>query len=282
MNCKNCQHILEENAKFCFNCGAKVITDKTTFKQLISEVIINVFGFDSKFFNTLKEMITQPQVVISDYLNGVRKRYMNPFAFLAVGAALSLLIFNYFADDFIKINGSMNSEQMAETREKANMEIPEGLSEKETKKLKVEKKAAEFTLKFTNGMMQFMLHYYNLLTFVFLFIYAILSKWTFWKPHNFGEHIVINAYIYGLTTYLSIILFLIAIIVHPSVYFFSMIGYVIFYMYSFGRFYQLSFGKNILKLFRFLLGLCIFVFTIAVIFALIGMVIGFLGLLNLE
>lgn len=278
MNCKNCQRILEDNAKFCANCGAKVITDKTTFTQLISDIFINVFSFDSKFFNTLKEMITQPQVVISDYLNGVRKRYMNPFAFLAVGAALSLIIFNYFADDFIKINGSMNSEQMAETREKANMEIPEGLSEKETKKLQIEKKGAEFNLKFTNGMMQFMLHYYNLLTFVFLFIYAILSKWTFWKPHNFGEHIVINAYIYGLTTYLSILLFLIAIAIHPSVYFFSILGYIIFYMYSFGRFYQLSFGKNILKLLRFLLGVCIISFTIVLILLIIGIVIGFFAL----
>lgn len=282
MNCKNCHQILDKNAQFCFNCGAKVVSDKITFKQLISDVFINVFGFDSKFFNTLKEMITQPQVVISDYLNGVRKRYMNPFAFLAVGAALSLIIFNYFADDFIKINGSINSEQMAETREKANIEIPEGLSEKETVKLQVEKKSAEFTLKFTNGMMQFMLHYYNLLTFVFLFIYAILSKWTFWKPHNFGEHMVINAYIYGLTTYLSIVLFLMAIVIHPSVYFYSVIGYIIFYMYSFGRFYQLSFGKNILKLLRFLLGLCIFTAIVGIISIIIGVILGFLGMISFE
>jgi hypothetical protein len=62
-------------------------------------------------------MITQLQVVISDYLNGVRKRYMNPFAFLAVDAGLSLIIFNYYADDFIKINSSLNSEKTPETIE---------------------------------------------------------------------------------------------------------------------------------------------------------------------
>lgn len=153
--------------------------NRITFKQLISEVFINVFGFDKKFFRTFKEMITQLQVVISDYLNGVRKRYMNSFAFLAVGAALSPIIFNYYADDFIKINSSINSEQKDETREKSNVKIPKGFSEKETRKLKFEKKGTEFTLKFTDCMLQFMLHTLNLRTFVFLFIYTILNKWTF-------------------------------------------------------------------------------------------------------
>ncbi|WP_435803230.1 DUF3667 domain-containing protein [Polaribacter sp.] len=117
MRCKNCQKPLEKDAHFCNHCGAKIVINRITFKQLISEVFINVFGFDKKFFRTFKEMITQLQVVISDYLNGVRKRYMNSFAFLAVGAALSPIIFNYYADDFIKINSSINSEQKDETRE---------------------------------------------------------------------------------------------------------------------------------------------------------------------
>jgi regulatory protein YycI of two-component signal transduction system YycFG len=98
-------------------------------------------------------MITQPQIVISNYLKGLRKLIMNPFAFLAVDIALSLIIFNYYADDFIKINSSLNSEKMPETREKSNVKIPKGLSEKEIRKLKFEKKSTEFTLKFTDGML---------------------------------------------------------------------------------------------------------------------------------
>ena len=129
-------------------------------------------------------------------------------------------------------------------------------------------------------MLQFMLHYYNLLTFVFLFMYAILSKWTFWKPHNFGEHVAINAYIYGLTTYLSIGLFLIAVVVHPSFYFFSIFSSFIYYMYCFGRFYKLTFGKNILKLLRFLIGLIIFSIATVTIVYLLGVIIGYLGLIK--
>ena len=38
-------------------------------------------------------MFTQPHIVLTEYLSGVRKRYVNPFGYLAVGAALSLIIF---------------------------------------------------------------------------------------------------------------------------------------------------------------------------------------------
>lgn len=281
MICKNCQHTLLDKDKFCNNCGAKVVDDRITFKKLFSDFFINVFGFDSAFFITLKKLILRPDAVINDYLGGVRKRYMNPFAFLAIGAALSLLTFNYYADDFIAINSAINSEQILETKQKATMEISKDLPKEEIKKLEFEKKSAQFQMKYNDGVMQFMLRYYNLLTFVFLFLYAILSKWTFWKPHNFGEHIIINAYIYGLTTYISVILFLVSIVVHPAIYFFSIIIYILFYMYSFGRFYNLTIGKNILKLLRFLVGLFIFSLFTMIIFGLIAVAIGYFGLIKL-
>ncbi len=52
------------------------------------------------------------------------------------------------------------------------------------------------------------------------------------------------------------------------------------YMYSFGRFYKLTFGRNILKLVRFLLGLIIFSMVILLIVNLLGVIIGYLGLVK--
>lgn len=282
MNCKNCNHPLHEDAHFCENCGAKVVVERITFKALFLDVIINVFGFDSKFFTTLRMTARQPHVVINDVLGGVRKRYMNPFAFLAVGAALSLLIFNYFEEDFKTINSEANATQIEEFKQKANLDIAamEGLSEKQIQKLTIEKSMAEMQLKFLDGMMNFMLHYYNLLTFVFLFLYAILSKWTFWKPHNLGEHIVINAYIYGFTTYISLILFFLSMAIHPSIYTYSMLFYIVFYMYAFGKLYQLSIWKNILKLLRFLIGLAILFIIIVCATIAISFTLGYFGLIK--
>ncbi|KGL58713.1 DUF3667 domain-containing protein [Polaribacter sp. Hel1_85] len=279
MTCKNCNTPLEKNALFCDNCGAKVVTSRITFKLLTTDLFVNVFGIDSKFFLTLRKMLTHPQEVINEYITGVRKRYVNPFAFLAIAAAISLLIFNYFADDFIRIQSNVNSQQLEKFKEAANKDINSlsNISDKELKKLKSEKKVAQFQLKLVDNMQQFMLRYYNLLTFVFLFIYAILSKWTYWKPHNFGEHIVINAYTYGFATYFTTIAFLIAMIIHPSIYVYSMFIYIIYYLYVFGKLYKQGFGKGILKLLRFILGLLIFTAITIPIIALIGFLIGIFG-----
>ena len=282
MNCKNCEKPLEENAHFCANCGAKIVIDRITFKALLIDVFVNVFGFDSKFFLTLRTVARAPHIVISEVLGGVRKRYMNPFAFLAVGAAISLVVFNYFDDEFRTVNSDVNSAQIEELKATAEMDIStkKNLTASEIQQLEIQQKGAQLQLKFLEGYMNFTLQYYNLFAFLFLIIYAALSKWTFWKPHNFGEHIVINAYIFGFTIYLSLILFFLSILIHPSIYVYSMALYVLFYMYAFGRFYKLSVWKNILKLLRFILGLIMLFILAMLVGAVIGIVLVILGVIK--
>ncbi|QOD60434.1 DUF3667 domain-containing protein [Polaribacter haliotis] len=273
MNCKNCQDSLEENAQFCDNCGAKVVTYRITFKHLISELVKEVFGVDSKFFLTLRKMVTNPEEVIGEYISGVRKKYVNPFAFLAIAAALSLVIYNYFADDFIAIHGSYNSERMIEVKKAADIDLSslKGISKEEMATIKIEKQSAQFQIKLLDNMMQFMLRYFNLLTFLFLPLYALLSKWTYRKPHNFGEHIVINAYIYGFATYFTIIAFFAAMLIHPSIYMYSMFAYIAYYLYATSKLYSHSFGKALLKLLRFIIGLVL----LTIVFVILSIIIGF-------
>lgn len=282
MNCKNCQNTLEESAQFCDNCGAKVVLKRINFKNLLLEFFIVNFGIDSRFFFTMRKMVTHPQDVVTEYLEGVRRRYINPFAFLAVGAGLSVIIFNYFADDFMAIQGAINETQIKELKEKANLDISQfkDISEKDKQKKEIEKKVAQMQLDFTEKMWDFMLRYFNLLTFVFLLIYAVLSKWTFRKPHNFGEHVVINGYIYGFITYITLIAFFLSIVIHPTIYMISFLSSILYYMYAFGKIYKLSIGKNFLKLLRFLLGLVIVAIIFGILSVIIGIIIGALGLLK--
>lgn len=281
MKCKNCHEELKETANFYNNCGGLVVRKRIHFKQLLIDFFINLFGVDSRFFLTIKKMALKPEEVVLEYLDGVRRRYVNPFAFLAIGAGLSLIIFNYFADDFIAIQNSVNEEQISVLVEQANQDIPaEGkATKKEIEKIKLEKKLAKMQLDSMQKISEFMLRYFNLLTFVFLLIYAMLSKWTFWKPHNFGEHLIMNGYIYGFTTLFTIFAFFLAITIHPTIYKGSFLFSIIYYMYAIGRIYQLPPGKNILKLFRFLLGLlilfvifCILIFIVGVASAAFGFI----------
>lgn len=282
MNCKNCQSLLEKDSNYCNNCGAKVILKRINFKNLLLEFFIINFGVDSRFFLTIRKMATSPEDVINEYLEGVRRRYLNPFTFLAIGAGLSLLIFNYFADDFIAIQNQVNQAQVDELKKAAAIDIDntKDLSDEEIEKLGIQKKTAQLQLDLMEGMWDFLLRYFNLLTFVFLLIYAVLSKWTFVKPHNFGEHIVINGYIYGFTTYLTLIAFFLAILIHPLIYITSIFISIIYYMYALGRFYKLSLVKNILKLLRFMLGLLITIMILGLISLVLGIVIAMLGLLK--
>lgn len=283
MNCKNCHRSLEIDTHFCSNCGAKVVTRRITFKALLVEVFINVFGFDSKFFLTIRTVALQPHKLVDEFLSGIRNRYMNPFAFLAVGAAISLLVFNYFKDDFKKVNSEMYASQNAEFKKKASIDISkfDGLSKREIQKLETEKKIAQMQLNFQDGMLNFMLRYYNLLSFLIIVIYAIFSKWTFWKPHNFGEHVIINAYFFGFTIFLSLILFFLALAIHPIIYSYSILLYIVFYMFAFGKLYHLSLGKNILKLFRFLLGLITVFIIIMIVAFIVGLALAYFGIIKI-
>ncbi len=282
MICKNCEEKLENDAQFCDNCGAKVIVSRITFRQLVTELVINVFGIDSKFFLTLKKMVTNPDEVLTEYLTGVRKKYVNPFAFLAIGAGLSLIIFNYFADDFINMQSNFRSEDISQLRETANLDVSafKNVSKEELKKMERNKKMAQKQLEVSENIMQFMLRYYNLLTFLFLPFYALLSKWTYRKPHNFGEHIVMNSYLYGLTTYFSIIAFFAAMLIHPSIYFYSVIAYILYYLYAFKKLYKLSIGTSVLKFFRFLIGVLLFGVILSVLIGIISFILAKFGLIK--
>lgn len=285
MNCKNCQDPLEEGAHFCDNCGAKVVTSRITFKLLIGQLFSDVFGVDSKFFLTLKKMLLAPEEVLNEYLTGVRKRYVNPFAFLAVGAALSLLTFNFFSDEFIKMQSGFETEQSREMKALANKDLStiKDISKEELAILRQKQHSAKMGLKFQETYFNFFLQYFNLITFLILPVYALTSKWTYRKPHNYGEHIVMNAYLQGFTMYISLITFFISMYTHPLVYMASMFLYFIYYLFAFGRLYNHSFTKSVVKFLKFLVVLAVVLSLLILVVIIIGAIILFiLNWLNPE
>ena len=276
MNCKNCGNPLEKQEHFCGVCGGKVVTLRMTFKILFEDFSENVFGFDTRFFKTIKKTFLQPHLIITEYLDGVRKRYMNPFGFLAISAAISLLIYNYFADDLIRIQTSSVevTTQLEEFERQANLDLStiKDLPKKEQQKLKMEKEFAQAYLKFMDNMLKFSIQYFNLFMFFSLFIFAGLSKWTFWKPYNYGEHLIINAYLYGIITFLAIFFFFASLITKSNIFFYNFLLYPIYYLYTFKKLGNLTLWQTFLRFLRFLLGILI----LFIIFLIVGIVIGIL------
>ncbi|MRI02137.1 DUF3667 domain-containing protein [Kriegella sp. EG-1] len=92
MNCKNCKNSLETNFSFCPNCGAKVIHNRLTLKNLGTDFFARYFNLENTLIKTILHLFYQPQLVIEGYINGTRKKYLNPVSYLGLGITLSGLI----------------------------------------------------------------------------------------------------------------------------------------------------------------------------------------------
>ncbi len=276
MNCKNCNNSISSQNKFCNECGAKVVKERITLKNLLSDVFANAFGWDNKYFVTVKNLIVSPHVVFHEYINGTRKKYVNPFAFFAIGAAITVVVLNFFAEDYLRLSSNMNQKQI-EIVDEVVVSEEEDLPKKaandsdvrENKVLSSKEfkdKQAEISAKLQKGLLK----YFNLVSFVFLPVYAFIAFLVFWKPYNYGEHLVINGYIQGITFLFTTALFLISLFINPVIYNFVVVSTIGYYTYAYTRLYRLSFGKIIVRLLKFVVIIAITFF----IFVLIGFVFG--------
>lgn len=228
----------------------------------------NIVGLDNTYLKTLKAMFVSPQLVLSDYMNGVRKRYFPPFAFFTIGAALALFAFQQFSEDYIAISQGINESQFEV--------IDQAIApDKEVDVEQVEEQLAN-----AEQIQRLILRYFNLFSFMLLPFYALLGYIVYRKPYNFGEHLVANAYMQGVTFLFTLIFFMLSLIIDPGIYMISMIFVMGYYTYAYGKWYKLSLGKSLVKLLLFILVLIGFFIALMLISGLIGIILGLSGLIN--
>lgn len=246
MTCKNCHTNPNESDKFCATCGAQIIQKRITFKNLMSDFFNRFFGWDNKYFVTVKTLILKPELVLHGYVDGLRKRYVNPLTFFAIGVTVTILVFNLFQDDFLRIStgGGINSETIEAQMPEPVMGIgPEEMAERQA--------LAKAQMVLIMETQKSILKYFNLYSFLLLPLYAFIAFLVFGKRYNYAEHLVINAYIQGMLFLNTTLFFLLGIFLLPDLYMFSIIPSILFYSYSYGRLFKQSFGKVILYLLKF-------------------------------
>jgi hypothetical protein len=89
MNCQNCENELEPQDRFCPNCGQKNHEINLRLKDLLGELVDEVFSLDNRVFRTLKSIITKPGEITVAYLEGKRIRFIPPVRLYLV---LSILL----------------------------------------------------------------------------------------------------------------------------------------------------------------------------------------------
>lgn len=259
MNCKNCNSELSQKDNFCNECGAKIIKERITLKSLFSN-LLDALGWDSNFFITLRFLLYKPQTVLKEYINGTRKKYTNPFTFFAISLAISLFVFNQYSEQFIQMSTTANLQQVEKID---NISFSDNSNENKGFNMLGYKNQAEFQ----KAIMEFQLKYYNLISFLYLPLFTLMAFFVFRKPYNYGEHLVINTYILAVTTFLGVLLFIFSLLTKINILFYATFFTFLYYSYVYKKLYELSFGRLLLKILKFL--------GVLFIFFILSIIIGF-------
>ena len=258
MNCKNCKSKITENDNFCNNCGAKVIKERITVKNLFSH-LLNALGWDNNFFVTLRFLLSKPQTIIKEYINGTRKKYTNPFTFFAISLAVSLFVFNQYSEQFIRMSTMADLQQTEQSESVSISDNNKGFE------LLGYKNQDEYM----KGNAEFQLKYHNLISFLFLPLFTLIAFFVFRKPYNYGEHLVINTYLLSITTFFGVLSFIFGLITGINILFYSIFITFLYYSYAYKKVYELSFGQLILKILKFIGVLLLVIIVLGIISILI-------------
>ena len=214
MPCKNCNTTLKDTDDFCYNCGAKVIRNRLTVKNLFAHFCEQFLNYDNKLLQTFIHLFTKPEQVIGSYIDGTRKKYVNVISYFAIGLTLSGLQL-FILDKFFPEAMDLSLVTVGGTEE------------------------------FNEKNMSFIREYQSLLTMLNVPIFALVSYFVFYtlKKFNYTEHLVIFMYVLTQLTIISffittVIVFLGWSIAHATL----VLGpiQVIYSMYCLKRLYRLS------------------------------------------
>ncbi len=191
MNCKNCNNTLRTDYSYCPDCGGKVVRQRMTNKSLIYDFLERYFNLDNTFITTIKHMLVKPETVCGGYIEGLRKKYLNPVSMLAITLTLSglvLFLMKKIAWDSIDF-GSISYAQTST--------------------------GGDGTKKIMSSTME----YSSLIYLAYIPILAF-SGYLFFnkKSYNFAEHMIIA--IYGLTSFsiISSVYSILTLMINPQFY----------------------------------------------------------------
>ena len=247
MNCKNCHTKLEENDDYCKSCGGKVIRNRLTIKNLFEHVSATFLNLDNTFLKTFINLFKKPEDVIGGFINGTRKRYINPINYLAlaitIGGVYMIILNKYFPNQLIELSSG-------------------GIKEQEV-----------FAAKF----MSVIKDYYSLYMVLLIPVYALISRLVFInkKEFNYTEHLVMVMYIVAqfslISSFLNILLFILqlpaSILSGGSIFF-----QIAYFGYCYKRLYKLSIPEIILRTLIFLGILLAFIIVFSIMAVVIGIV----------
>ena len=92
--CLNCSASLMPAQRFCGGCGQRAGRARLTMHDISHDFLHAMFHVDQSIFSLIRELAYRPGQVAREFVEGKRKKYFGPFAFLvlAVGLASFMIV----------------------------------------------------------------------------------------------------------------------------------------------------------------------------------------------
>lgn len=252
--CPNCG--LEQNSNFCGNCGQRMNVKRISFKEAFFDFWSRIYGFDSMFPRTLRDLTLRPGQVAARYIQRNRALYYGPvgYFFLMVTVfLLALSILNIDIKEFLTQNQQaigLDSAQPGSTQDKMNRQILDVVGSN-----------------------------MRLIAFLIIPFNGLAARYLFFRKSglNFLEHTVLPFYLIGHVYWLSIVSVLIYLFT-GSFMINNIISVVTLFYFGFG---YLTLLDNQPKWKRFLKGVGVYIVgqllfvTAMVILIVIGLLIAY-------
>ncbi|MBO0321892.1 DUF3667 domain-containing protein [Muricauda sp. CAU 1633] len=248
MNCKNCHTSLRSDFSYCPTCGAKVIRKRLTLKNVGQDLSYQVFNLDNKLLKTFRHLFTQPEVVITSYILGTRKKYMNPISYFAIAITFVGVLFFVLRNVYL-IDLTPNS--ITDT-EGPNMD--------------------------------YVFDYQGLLMYLIVPMYALMTWFLFFdkKKFNFTEHVVVNTYITGQVSFVQVLiclpLFGLFDVKYDLFTWFFLFLTISYQFYVFKKIYQIGFWSAFLRGFIYLILFAILMMVIGLLIVVVSIATGRISL----
>jgi hypothetical protein len=82
--CLNCDAALTQGDAYCAHCGQKAFVNRLTVREIVRDFLHELVHVDRSALSLVHMLLIRPGYVARDYVDGKRKRYFGPFAFLVV------------------------------------------------------------------------------------------------------------------------------------------------------------------------------------------------------
>ncbi len=196
MKCNNCGTPLQ--GPTCTYCGLDISVPTLSLRLAIQDFLVSVVNYDNGLFNTFYRILTEPGIMLQEYLAGRRDNLTHPFSFAAFWIGFMALVSSqYFADGVISMEKS-------------------------------DKIISPFVVYFG----EFLRSYSSYGWALIILCYAASSYFVY-RQHTFWEHFYASSYLVGFGTLVSIMLYPLIgdwlLFLHPVPY--LIVGIAFYYAY---------------------------------------------------